>query len=60
MRGQIVVAKVATVETEDVVALKTRIRAACRERLTSYKTPAKVVLADGRFPSARLNKLRQS
>ncbi len=59
MLGQIVVAKVATVETEDLVSLKTRIRAACREKLTSYKIPAKVVLADGFFHSARHKKLRQ-
>lgn len=56
--GQVVVAKVATVEPEEGGALKARIRAACRDRLAAYKIPAKVVLAHGEFHSARHKKLR--
>jgi acyl-CoA synthetase (AMP-forming)/AMP-acid ligase II len=60
MLGQIVVAKVATVDHEDLATLKSRIRSACREKLAAYKIPAKVVLADELFHSPRHKKLRHA
>jgi acyl-CoA synthetase (AMP-forming)/AMP-acid ligase II len=59
MLGQIVVAKVATIEPEELASLKARIRVACKARLASFKVPSKVLLADGSFHSARHKKLRQ-
>jgi acyl-CoA synthetase (AMP-forming)/AMP-acid ligase II len=58
--GQVVVAKVALIEPEDVNALKTRIRLACRGKLAVYKIPAKVILTDGEFHTARHKKVRRA
>ena len=57
--GQIVVARVLTLEPEDQAALKTRVRAACRERLAPFKLPAKVLAADGALYTARHKKNRR-
>jgi acyl-CoA synthetase (AMP-forming)/AMP-acid ligase II len=59
--GQIVVAKVATVEPESAADLKQRIRRACAHQLAAFKLPTKVVVAnDEEFYSARLKKRRQA
>jgi acyl-CoA synthetase (AMP-forming)/AMP-acid ligase II len=59
--GQVVVAKVATVEPEPAAALKQRIRHGCAGRLAAYMLPTKVVLADDtEFYSARLKKRREA
>lgn len=57
--GQIVVAKIATVEEEEVGALKARIRVGCREKLAPYKIPSKVIIAEGNLHSARHKKVRK-
>ncbi len=59
--GQVVVAKVASVEPESVASLKKRIRHACADQLAAYMLPTKVVLADeSDFYSARLKKKREA
>jgi len=59
--GQIVVAKVATVEPESAASLKQRIRRACAHQLAAFKLPTKVVIAnDGGFYSARMKKRRKA
>jgi acyl-CoA synthetase (AMP-forming)/AMP-acid ligase II len=56
--GNIVVARVKTVEPETVAELKRRIRAACAERLAPFKVPSKVVLVDEDLYSSRHKKVR--
>jgi acyl-CoA synthetase (AMP-forming)/AMP-acid ligase II len=59
--GQIVVAKVVTVEPESAAALKARIRQACAKELAAFKLPTKVVLADPEeLYSVRLKKVRRA
>jgi acyl-CoA synthetase (AMP-forming)/AMP-acid ligase II len=59
--GQIVVAKVATVEPESAAELKQRIRRGCAHQLAAFKLPTKVVVADeGGLYSVRLKKKRQA
>jgi acyl-coenzyme A synthetase/AMP-(fatty) acid ligase len=60
MLGQIVVAKVALQAPEDEGELKRRIRAACRASLAPYKAPAKVVVTDEAFHTARQKKIRRA
>jgi acyl-coenzyme A synthetase/AMP-(fatty) acid ligase len=56
--GQMIVARVLTVEPEPITELKKRIRSECAGRLANYKVPSKVVLADGPLYSGRQKKLR--
>jgi acyl-CoA synthetase (AMP-forming)/AMP-acid ligase II len=59
--GQVIVARVATVEPEAVASLKARIRSAGATQLAAYKLPTKVVLADeAELYSARLKKRRRA
>ena len=59
--GQIVVAKVATVEPETAAALKLRIRGACADQLAAFMLPTKVIVSDeAELYSARLKKRRQA
>ncbi|MDP1028813.1 long-chain fatty acid--CoA ligase [Sphingomonas sp. KR1UV-12] len=58
MLGNVVVAKVLTTSTEPVTDLKRRIRRACNVSLANYKSPAKVVLADGPLYTSRQKKRR--
>jgi acyl-CoA synthetase (AMP-forming)/AMP-acid ligase II len=58
--GQIVVAKVKLSEPEPLEEVKKRIRSACRELLTSYKVPAKVVISEDELYSSRQKKRRQA
>lgn len=56
--GNVVVAKVLTTSPEPVTELKRRIRRACNDLLANYKSPAKVVLADGPLYTSRQKKRR--
>ena len=60
MLGQIVVAKVALRCPEAADDLKRRIRAACRLSLAAYKAPAKVVITEESFHTARQKKIRRA
>jgi acyl-CoA synthetase (AMP-forming)/AMP-acid ligase II len=59
MLGSIVVAKILLRHPEAVESVKKRVRAACISRLSPFKVPTKVVLADGSLHSARQKKLRR-
>lgn len=56
--GQIIVAEVVLVDVELIVNVKRRIRLLCREKLASYKIPAKVILAERPLHTARFKKNR--
>lgn len=58
--GQIVVARVVTIESEEVESVKRRIRSACRNTLAAYKIPAKVILANRELYSVRQKKIRRA
>jgi acyl-CoA synthetase (AMP-forming)/AMP-acid ligase II len=59
--GQIVVAKVATIQPESAASLKLRIRKTCAHTLAAFKLPTKVVVADAEeLYSVRLKKRRQA
>lgn len=58
--GQIVVAKIALSTPEPVEDLKRRIRAACRASLAAYKAPAKVLITEESFHTARQKKIRRA
>jgi acyl-CoA synthetase (AMP-forming)/AMP-acid ligase II len=58
--GQIVVAKVSLLSPEPVEDLKRRIRAACRAHLAAYKAPAKVLITEESFHTARQKKIRRA
>jgi acyl-CoA synthetase (AMP-forming)/AMP-acid ligase II len=58
--GQIVVAKVVLRTPEPVDDLKRRIRAACRAHLAGYKAPAKVMVTEESFHTARQKKIRRA
>jgi acyl-CoA synthetase (AMP-forming)/AMP-acid ligase II len=57
--GQIVVAKVVLEQEESLESVKKRIRQECLKHLTSFKVPAKVVLAEGVLHSVRQKKIRR-
>lgn len=57
--GQIVVAEVATIEPEELVSLKRRIRMACKTQLTAFKLPSKVVVSEINLHTSRYKKNRQ-
>lgn len=56
--GNIVVAKVATIDPEDIASLKRRIRVACRAKLTTFKVPSKVIITTDDFHTVRHKKIR--
>jgi acyl-CoA synthetase (AMP-forming)/AMP-acid ligase II len=58
--GRVIVAKVALIAPEDANALKTRIRVACRGKLAPFKIPAKVLVAEEGFHTARHKKIRRA
>jgi acyl-coenzyme A synthetase/AMP-(fatty) acid ligase len=60
MLGQIVVAKVSLETPEPADDLKRRIRAACRAQLAAFKAPAKVIVTDESFHTARQKKIRRA
>jgi acyl-CoA synthetase (AMP-forming)/AMP-acid ligase II len=57
--GQIVVAKVVLESPETVESVKKRVRNACLAKLSSFKVPTKVILAEGVLHSARQKKIRR-
>jgi long-chain acyl-CoA synthetase len=58
--GNMVVARVNLFEPEDVLTLKKRIRAFCKDKLARFKIPVKVEIAEDDQFSARFKKLRRS
>lgn len=59
--GNIVVAKVATIEPETAASLKLRIRKSCARNLAAFKLPTKVLIVDAdELYSVRLKKKRQA
>lgn len=56
--GQIVTATVRLVEPESLDSLKTRMRKFCAEKLSSFKIPARIRLAEGPLYSARFKRRR--
>lgn len=56
--GQIVCARVSTVEPADSRELRASIKQACRANLESYKVPVKIELTDQRQHSERFKKVR--
>ena len=58
--GQIVVAKVRLQAPEPLDDLKRRIRLACRASLAAYKAPAKVLITEESFHTARQKKIRRA
>lgn len=59
--GNIVVAKVATIEPETAASLKLRIRKSCARSLAAFKLPTKVIVVDAdELYSVRLKKRRQA
>jgi acyl-CoA synthetase (AMP-forming)/AMP-acid ligase II len=57
--GQIVVAKFNLEQPESLTDLKKRVREYCRDRLASYKMPAKIEIVDDEQYSARFKKIRR-
>lgn len=57
--GQIIVAKVVLENPEALDSVKKRVRHACLIKLSSFKVPTKVVLAEGVLHSARQKKIRR-
>lgn len=58
--GYIVAARVNLFEPEDLVELKTRIRAFCKDKLAAYKIPVRVEITGQEQFSARYKKMRRS
>lgn len=56
--GNIVVAKIVLATPEELGPLKKRVRKACIGKLTAYKIPSKVVIAESDLHSARFKKTR--
>jgi acyl-CoA synthetase (AMP-forming)/AMP-acid ligase II len=56
--GQIVVAKVLLYDNESFESIKKKIRNYCREKLTDFKIPSKIIIADGPLNSSRQKKIR--
>jgi acyl-CoA synthetase (AMP-forming)/AMP-acid ligase II len=59
LTGQIVAVRLTLREPEKLADVKKRIRTFCRERLTAYKVPVKVELAEASQISARFKKIRK-
>ncbi|MBF5044835.1 AMP-binding protein [Aggregicoccus sp. 17bor-14] len=58
LTGHIVAARVSLVTPEPLDAFKRRLRLFCRERLPSYKVPARIELTEQEQFGARMKKLR--
>jgi long-chain acyl-CoA synthetase len=56
--GHIVAARVSLFKPEDLMQLKKRVRAFCKDRLASYKIPVKFEITEQEQVSARYKKLR--
>ena len=58
--GQIVAATVVLDRDEPVAAFKVRMRLALKDKVPSFKVPAKVVIATGPVYSARFKRMRKA
>jgi acyl-CoA synthetase (AMP-forming)/AMP-acid ligase II len=58
--GQIIAARVALAEPESVVALKARIRQACKARLAAFKVPTIVTISENSLHTVRYKKNRKA
>jgi acyl-CoA synthetase (AMP-forming)/AMP-acid ligase II len=58
--GNIVTARVNLFEPEDARAFRKRMRAFCRDRLSTFKIPAKIQISDHEQYSARYKRMRRS
>jgi acyl-CoA synthetase (AMP-forming)/AMP-acid ligase II len=59
MLGNIVVAKIVLNVPEPIENIKKRVRKACLCKLSSFKAPTKVILADGVLHNSRQKKIRR-
>jgi len=59
MTGRILACRVSLIEPEEFDAFKKRLRSYCRERLPSYKIPAKIELTEREQYGHRLKKMRR-
>lgn len=58
--GQVVAARVKLSTPETLAAFRTRMRAHCRQHLSPYQVPQKVMLVEHDFHGARFKKMRRS
>jgi acyl-CoA synthetase (AMP-forming)/AMP-acid ligase II len=58
--GQMVVARVCLSTSESVAEFRRRMREFCRERLTAFKVPQKVILIDASMHGDRYKKIRRA
>ena len=56
--GNIIVAEIVLKSPEGLAELKSRVRRFCTQKLTAFKVPSKVVIADKNIYSARMKKVR--
>jgi acyl-coenzyme A synthetase/AMP-(fatty) acid ligase len=59
LTGNIVTARINLVQPEPAAAFRQRLRAFCRERLASFKIPAKVEIVDSEQFNARYKRVRR-
>lgn len=57
--GHIIVAEIVLKEPESLSELKQRVRKYCAQKLTPFKVPTKVLIADKNIYSARMKKVRK-
>jgi len=60
LTGQVVYAKVAVIEEEDIKSLRRKIKKHCQTRLAAYKVPAYIELCHTTFHSARFKKQKKT
>jgi acyl-coenzyme A synthetase/AMP-(fatty) acid ligase len=58
--GQVVTARVNVFEPEDLTAFKKRLRAFCRDKLATYKIPAKIEISGQEQFNARYKRMRRA
>lgn len=56
--GQVVVAQVSLLQTEDIKNIKKRLRSFCKDYLEPYKIPVEVEILDGEHHNKRFKKIR--
>jgi acyl-coenzyme A synthetase/AMP-(fatty) acid ligase len=57
--GQMIVAKILLQNSENLESVKKRVRNACLSRLTAFKAPSKVILAEEPLLNTRQKKIRR-
>jgi long-chain acyl-CoA synthetase len=60
LMGNIVVARLSLEHEEDLEPLKRRVREFCKDKLSSYKIPVKVEVAENELVNQRFKKVRKS